>query len=420
MVRKKPPLVADNPKDVLKSACPGCKMEVDESTGIRCNLCKFHSHINCMDVAPEEAQLLLRIHRRSSHLKLLCLNSESVFQCSPLSPIDPTVPLEDNMFFKYLRNIVNNAIQPLREEIFKLQKSAAIPHEVQPSMSYAAKVQQSSDNNVIFKPKSAKQFVTQTKSEILKSINPLHENIDITRVKVASNGGLIIGCSGREDGDKLIKVAETKLSAKYDIKKLAPILPRLRIVDISEDIGNSEFLDYFRKQNSSVITDGSVVNLHRFWAIKKNGKIFQAEISVDLDTYKCLLECGHVLVGLSSCSVYDAVSVTRCYRCHGFNHSAKFCKNNPLCPFCGKSHEENACVGADNETNPKCRNCKNIRMSQKLDIDCNHATFEHEKCFAFKLATAKFKENLFGITTELPVSKISDGQHSVAGDSSNK
>jgi hypothetical protein len=157
--------------------------------------------------------------------------------------------------------------------------------------------------------------------------------------------------------------------------------------------------------------------LHRFWAIKKNGKIFQAEISVDLDTYKCLLECGHVLVG---CSVYDAVSVTRCYRCQSFNHSAKFCKNNPLCPFCGKSHEENACVGADNETNPKCRNCKNIRMSQKLDIDCNHATFEHEKCFAFKLATAKFKENLFGITTELPVSKISDGQHSVAGDSSNK
>jgi hypothetical protein len=72
----------------------------------------------------------------------------------------------------------------------------------------------------------------------------------------------------REDGDKLIKVAETKLSAKYDIKKLAPVLPCLRIVGISEDIGNSEFLDYFRKQNPSVITDGSVVNLLRFWAIK--------------------------------------------------------------------------------------------------------------------------------------------------------
>jgi hypothetical protein len=28
-----------------------------------------------------------------------------------------------------------------------------------------------------------------------------------------------------------------------------------------------------------------------------------------LDTYKCLLECGHVLVALSSCSVYnDSVS----------------------------------------------------------------------------------------------------------------
>jgi hypothetical protein len=97
-----------------------------------------------------------------------------------LSPIDPT----DNVFLKYVRNIVNNAIQPLRDEISKLQKSAAIPHEVQPSMSFAAKVQHSSENNVIFKPKYVKQFVTQKKSEILKSINPLHENIDITRVKV--------------------------------------------------------------------------------------------------------------------------------------------------------------------------------------------------------------------------------------------
>jgi hypothetical protein len=29
-------------------------MEVDESAGIRCDLCKSLSHINCMDVAPDE------------------------------------------------------------------------------------------------------------------------------------------------------------------------------------------------------------------------------------------------------------------------------------------------------------------------------------------------------------------------------
>jgi hypothetical protein len=107
MVRKKgPSLVTNNLKDVLKSVCPGCKMEVEESTGIRSDLCKSHSHISCMDVASEEAQLLLRIHRRFSHLKLLCLNCDGVFQYSPLSPIDPTVPLEDNLFLKYVRNIV--------------------------------------------------------------------------------------------------------------------------------------------------------------------------------------------------------------------------------------------------------------------------------------------------------------------------
>jgi hypothetical protein len=71
---------------------------------------------------------------------------------------------------------------------------------------------------------------------------------------------------------------------------------------------------------------------------EENDKVLQCELSLDLDTYKRILELGHVLVGLSSCSVFDAVFVVRCYKCNGFNHTAKYCKNDSSCQLCGKHH----------------------------------------------------------------------------------
>jgi hypothetical protein len=136
--------------------------------------------------------------------------------------------------------------------------------------------------------------------------------------------------------------------------------------------------------------------------------VLQCELSLDLDTYKRILELGHVLVGLSSCSVFDAVFVVRCYKCNGFNHTAKYCKNDSSCQLCGKHHPDIPCAVSENKVSPTCRNCKSLRMSQRLDVDANHAAYEHGKCTAFQLASAKFKQDLFGIKTVINVPKIKD------------
>jgi hypothetical protein len=89
------------------------------------------------------------------------------------------------------------------------------------------------------------------------------------------------------------------------------------------------------------------------------------------------------------------LSVLRCYKCNDFNHTAKYCKNDSSCQLCGKHHPDIPCALSENKVSPTCRNCKTLRTS-------------HGKYTAFQLASAKFKQDLFGIKTVVNVPKITD------------
>lgn len=385
--------------------CPGCSTSVDASSGICCDLCGCYSHINCVGVSPEEVPIISRIHRRSPHVKLLCVNCKQVFNSPALSPIQVSSPLEENAFLKYIRNIIDSAITPLRKEISTLRESLCKVNSDN-KITYADKLKEVNEAKVVIKPKD-KQSCFQTKCDILKSVQPFSENIDINVVKPVANGGLVIGCSASTHSDKFIELAEEKLSNKYNVKKLSPILPRLRVVGISEDINETDFVSYLKKQNQDVLGDQPELNINKLWPVKSNSRIYQAEISVDIDSYKRLLEKGNILIGLNGCSVYDAVSVTRCYRCCGFNHTAKNCKNNIVCSLCSKAHDRSSCTIVSDEDR-RCKNCLNLREKQKLDVNINHAAFDSNKCTALLLAISKLKSDLFGIKTVVEVNKLVD------------
>ena len=109
---------------------------------------------------------------------------------------------------------------------------------------------------------------------------------------------------------------------------------KVRVVGFSKDISESAFLSYLRKQNPDLFLQSSVVKLIRFWPTHSNINIFQANLEVDSVTYDILLKSGHVLIGLNPCSVYDTVIVQRCYKCNGYFHGSKSCKNQVSCPLC--------------------------------------------------------------------------------------
>ena len=119
----------------------------------------------------------------------------------------------------------------------------------------------------------------------------------------------------------------------------------------------------------------------------------------------------YILVGLSSCTVYDAFMVSRCYRCNGFHHGKNSCKNDISCPLCSDKHSVKECKA--DESNRKCRNCVGLVKNQKWDVKYDHAAWDIHKCFAYKYAVAKVTTDLFGIPISLTPDRIinAEDQH---------
>jgi hypothetical protein len=116
---------------------------------------------------------------------------------------------------------------------------------------------------------------------------------------------------------------------------------------------------------------------------------------VDISTYKKALSVRHCLIGLDSCTIYDAVEVSRCFNCNGFNHSSHKCKSALSCPRCAKDHAVKDCKASE----LCCINCP--KLQEKADdevIDCNHATWEYDKCLSHQRLISKVKLNLFGVS----------------------
>ena len=96
---------------------------------------------------------------------------------------------------------------------------------------------------------------------------------------------------------------------------------------------------------------------------KKDGRvlpIFQLDIS-DPDEAETLLSQNLMCNG--TCIIYKVeefrqpVSVTQCFNCQSFGHSAKNCRSKQKCLICGESHSHKACPNKE-AMKPKCTNCK--------------------------------------------------------------
>ncbi len=312
---------------------------------------------------------------------------------------------------------VSEQVQSLRREI-EILKSSNIdlinllskdPNVgVIKNTTYAQTVQNSSESSVVIKPRNIAQTVKQTKSDVLQSLKPLASEIEINKVKPLSHGGLMIKCMNKNQSEKLVNVAGSKLADTYDIKKTTPILPRVRIVGIPEGLNIAEVENYVRVQNPSIFNSESLCQVNKICPTSKDKNIFQVECTVDLKSYTKLLDTGHILVGLNGCGVYDALSLLRCYKCNGFNHGSKRCNKQVICPRCSDSHELKNCPLSKDSKDLRCSNCLHLRDSQKLDIEVSHAAWEYNKCFSYKLTTAKLKQDLFNIPNLLTAPKLSN------------
>ena len=134
------------------------------------------------------------------------------------------------------------------------------------------------------------------------------------------------------------------------------VLPRVRIVGMSEKYSEDQLADYLKKCNADLLSDAEC-KLIKLFPLRKNINIFQCILQLDRRSYDRVITAGNLFVGFDSCSVFDAVEVYRCFNCNEFSHSSKFCKKPVSCPICGKNHDVKQCKSKEFH----CTNCANLK-----------------------------------------------------------
>ena len=401
----------------MDGKCPGCSAEVNSEISLTCDGCNRPMLYTCLALPADMATSADRARRMSSHIKILCADCDEYFKTFSAHSASVVDAILERCFEKFRGEFqgVFDEIKSVRAEVNNLKDSnidlvklltsgknlstspvklSTVENNI--PASYASTL--TSDKKIVVKPKNAAQSVTQTRSDVLKNVNFIDEKIAITHVKQVSSGGLIISCQDESDGKKFKEIAAVNLAENYKIKEVEPLRPSVRVVGMSKDISKELIVTYLKKQNPDLFNQSFVYKLIRFWPTHSNKEIYQADIEVDIRTYNLLLKSGHVLVGLNPCTVYDAVTVPRCYRCNGFFHSSRQCKNELSCPMCAEKHKINECPisreTSDISEKVRCINCKNMR-SRPENICENHAAWEYNKCTSYKIALDKFKQDLF-------------------------
>ena len=259
--------------------------------------------------------------------------------------------------------------------------------------SYSEKLKNNTKPVVIVKPKDPAQLASLTKVDIVKNINPAESQLSIAKVRTIKDGGVVIGCSTSEDNARFKEIAQKKLSDKYVIKEFKGILPSIKVVGMTENYSAedlTELLEHVIKRNDNVFNLNSVCRVLKIWPTKKNKDVFQAIFQVDRETYSKILQTGGIFIGFDYCSVFDAVHVTRCFKCCGYNHLASKCPiKETICPKCGSKHEAKDCKS---ETY-KCVNCVSYNAKNKFNVDTEHTVWD-PSCTAYSLTVDKLRKDL--------------------------
>lgn len=251
-----------------------------------------------------------------------------------------------------------------------------------------------SRQSVVVKPRDSSQKNSQTKLDLVHTIDPVAADVKIDTVKHIRDGGLIVSCKSAGDADKFVQLVDQKLSARYEVRSLKKILPRVRIVGISEKLDNDVLLNCVLKQNDKVFHSSAECKVFNVVCIKNKADMYQATLQLDNLSYHNALESGHLLVGLDVCRVFDAVEVPRCFRCNGFGHTSKACKLKRTCPRCTRDHDLKDCSVSDGEL--CCVNCRVANERSGAAFDAGHATWNYAVCSAYKQRLSRLKADLFG------------------------
>lgn len=257
--------------------------------------------------------------------------------------------------------------------------------------TYADKVMKSRNEIVIIEPRK-QQDSEETFQEVKNKVKVGKLGVGVESVRKIQSGKVVIGCGQKKDVEILAGELKKTMSEEYNIKVTDKKLPKVKIIDIDEDIFDipeeQEIIDMIKEQNDIAQRENIKMSIKK--RIKGNKKDGILIIEVDPATHKVLLEKNKIKLGWNRCRIFDCVSVLRCFKCCGYNHFAKDCKREIKCRRCAGNHIEKECKS----DKKKCANCFRMLEEFKMnDIKTDHFASD-TSCEYYKRIIKKAEKNI--------------------------
>ena len=102
-------------------------------------------------------------------------------------------------------------------------------------------------------------------------------------------------------------------------------------------------MERLKQQNSHIFFENSQIKVV---VIKKMVKFYMAIVECDGKTFGRYVNVGdgRLYIDTRACRSFQYVRVMRCFKCHGYRHTANHCTKEKVCGKCSsKDHETNEC-----------------------------------------------------------------------------
>lgn len=249
-----------------------------------------------------------------------------------------------------------------------------------------ASVVSASTKSLIVRPKNKENNSEKTKQMLMSVVDPTASSIK--EIKTLSNGSVLIRCKTNEAVEVIEKQVKEKEGENYSMRETTGgAKMKVKLVGMARKYSNEELTSLIQKQHLN--GDDAYVRVVKVYADKNTQEeSFNAIIDFDTKTAENVLNAKQISVAWDMCKVFSYVRIGRCFKCLGYNHLAKDCKNKIACSKCGGEHKVDVCTS--NELS--CVNCVEYAKKNNENIDTKHHAFAH-KCYCTQQILHKISKN---------------------------
>lgn len=225
-------------------------------------------------------------------------------------------------------------------------------------------------------------------AELAKIFEILDPTSDpVKSIKKTRDGGAVIIC----DDEKSVSTVKFKIQANMadkciigDSKQKEPLIKV--IMPVQHGVDSDNIIEKIKKQNDFIKSD-AVLAVESY---VDRGKYIVVLVRADSSSFESIIMKKKLKIQWRLCSVYENITVLRCYQCSRYGHTANECVNDVTCALCAGKHVTVGCTSSIF----KCINCMETNEKTNCELPCDHAAYSF-KCPKLNKKWVKTKNQVF-------------------------